>query len=173
MTRIARAPMWPRVTPPSAPVEVAAPSASHRGRRVAQVLFFGTVVWIILSFSVQVLGDGLFRHADPKTAAECRVAIDALEAKLARASLADRPAGELPAVNAFRNALSADGARAWDLEAFALVKACPEAESDLAYSVARLRATEEAMTRVDAVDAAAARRAYEHAKKTIDDARPR
>jgi hypothetical protein len=88
------------VTPPTEPA--AAPSSRHRGRRVAQVLFFGTVVWIILSFSAQVLGEGLFRHVPQRSAAECRAAIDVLEAKLARAQIAERPAGEREAVKSFR-----------------------------------------------------------------------
>lgn len=139
-----------------------------RGKRVAQVLFFSVLVWIIVSGTAQIVAEGLFAKRVPRTAEACRAELALLRARLADATLAhDDQKGELAAVATFREALGGEAGRAWDLRAEELEGGCPPAEAAAAYALARLRASNEAMIRIDAHQAAPARAAYRRANEPL------
>lgn len=125
---------------------------------MAQVLFFSVLVWIIASGTAQILSDALFARRVPREAEACRAELSILRARLADAVLArEDEKGELAAVDSFRAALGGPAGRAWDMRVQELIDGCPDAESDAAYALARLRAGHEAMIRVDAQELAPAR----------------
>lgn len=136
---------------------------ARRGRRVAQVLFFGVLVWVIVSGSAQILAEGLFAKRIPRDANACRTELSALRTRLADASLVQAEGSELSAVAAFRRALGGEAGRAWDIRVQELIDGCPPAESSAAYALARLRAAHEAMVRIDAQQVAPARDAHRRA----------
>jgi hypothetical protein len=137
-----------------------APGAA-RGRRVAQIVFFAVLVWVIVSGSAQILAEGFFQKRIPRDAAACRAELALLRTRLADASLvASDGKGELGAVASFREALGGEAGRSWDVRATELVDGCPPEESAAAYALARLRASHEAMVRIDAQQVAPARDAY-------------
>jgi hypothetical protein len=140
------------------------PPNAARGRRVAQVVFFATLVWVIVSGSAQILAEGFFAKRVPRDAATCKAELAVLRNKLADASLVTTQGkGELAAVDAFRETLGGEAGRAWDLRAFELVDGCPPEEAAAAYALARLRASHEAMVRIDVREVAPARDAYQKA----------
>ncbi|GAC1352578.1 MAG: hypothetical protein NVS3B20_17360 [Polyangiales bacterium] len=141
-------------------------SSGRRGRRIGQVVFFSLLVWVIASASAEVLGETLFAPRTPITAEACRIELTALRRSLADALMRDRAGGELAALRSFRNALSSDQGRTFDTRVLALVDSCPRQESSQAYALARLRAAEEAMVRIDAQEVAPARTAHERAMGT-------
>jgi hypothetical protein len=126
---------------------------------VAQVLFFGVLVWVIVSGSAQILAEGLFAKKVPRDATACRAELVSLRTHLADASLVQSD-NELSAVAAFRRALGGEAGRAWDIRAQELIDGCPAVESSAAYALARLRAAHEAMVRIDAQQVAPARDAH-------------
>jgi hypothetical protein len=154
------------------PTKKSLPRAALRGRRVAQILFFSVLVWIIVSASVQILREAFFEPRVPRDAATCRAELSLLRARLADASLLDGTGGELAAVSAFRNALGGEAGREFDRRVLELVDGCPEPESRAADALARLRAAQEAMVRVDALQSAPARLAHERAMQRLSSAAP-
>ena len=157
------------MTSPAAPE---APRASgpraRSGKRVAQVVYFGLLVWVIVAGAVEILREGLFAARVPRDAAACQLELVSLRARLADAALArpDGP-GELPAVRAFRGALGGEAGRDWDNRVTALIDGCPAAEASAAYALARLRASHEAMVRIDAREVAPARDAHLDSLKAL------
>ncbi len=136
-------------------------NAARRGRRVAQVIFFGALVWVIVSGSAQILAEGWFARRVPRDSGACRSELVSLRTRLADASLVQSEnLGELAAVLAFRKALGGEAGRAWDIRVQELIDGCPAAESTAAYALARLRAAHEAMVRIDAQQVAPARDAH-------------
>lgn len=128
---------------------------------MAQVIFFGALVWVIVSGSAQILAEGWFAKRVPRDSAACRAELVSLRTRLADASLVSSDnLGELAAVSAFRRALGGEAGRAWDIRAQELIDGCPAAESSAAYALARLRAAHEAMVRIDAQQVAPARDAH-------------
>lgn len=138
------------------------------GKRLAQVVYFVLLVWVIAAGAIEILAEGLFAARVPRDASACRTELVALRARLAEASLA-RPdgLGELGAVRAFRAALGGEAGRAWDNRVQELIDGCPAAESSAAYALARLRAAHEAMVRIDAQQVAPARDAHAQSVKAM------
>jgi hypothetical protein len=96
-----------------------------------------------------------------RDSAVCRTELVSLRTRLADASLINADTiGELAAVRAFRAALGGEAGRAWDIRAQELIDGCPAEESRAAYALARLRAANEAMLRIDAQEVAPARNAH-------------
>ncbi len=136
---------------------------ARTGRRVAQLALVGAVVWLCASATFQIVREAFLLPAPPLDSAQCRAELTSLRARLADASIAasastDR--GELTAVSAFREALGGEGARTFDRRIGALIDGCPEAESAAARALGRLRATHEALVRLDAHEGAPARAAH-------------
>jgi hypothetical protein len=130
------------------------------------VIFFGVLVWVIVSGSAQILAEGLFARKVPRDSAACRAELSLLRTRLADASLvATEGTSELTSVAAFRKALGGEAGRAWDIRIQELIDGCPLAESQAAYGLARLRAAHEAMVRIDAHEVAPARLHYQNAMK--------
>lgn len=154
----------------AARTDAAAPAkgpGARRGRRIAQAIFFGVLVWVIASGSAQILAEGLFAKRVPRSADACRAELAVLRTRLATASLTAAEAGsELASVAAFRNALGGEAGRAWDIRVQELIDGCPPGESAAAYALARLRAAYEAMVRIDAHEVAPARLHYQNAIKS-------
>ncbi len=146
--------------------------AARRGRRVAWVLFFGVLIWVCLAGSVQILGEALFRKKVPRSAEQCRLELDLLRSRLADASMRPPEQSELASVEAFRAALGGPRGRDFDLRVLELIDGCPKEEADAAYAVARLRAANEAIIRIDALEVAPARRAYMRAFGGLSPAAP-
>lgn len=145
-----------------------ASNGARRGRIVGQAIFAAAFVWIVFSGSAQILTESFFVKHPPVDAAACRGRLAVLRAKLAEASMLPTPEGELAAVEQFRDALGGPKGRRWDAEALALVDGCPALEARAAYSIARLRAADEAMLRLDARMLAPARRVSADAQRAIE-----
>ncbi len=137
---------------------------AKRGLRVSQVLFFSLLIWVIVAGSWQILRDAVFRGAPPRDALACKTELSRLRARLAEAAMAtDDSASDTAAVDAFRTVLGAPSGRAFDQRVYELIDGCPPEESRAAYALARLRAAQEAMLRLDALEAAPARAAHRKA----------
>ncbi|MBK7399342.1 MAG: hypothetical protein IPJ34_24525 [Myxococcales bacterium] len=137
---------------------------AKRGLRVSQVLFFSLLIWVIVAGSWQILRDAVFRGAPPRDALACKTELSRLRARLAEAAMAtDDSASDTAAVDAFRTVLGGPSGRAFDQRVYELIDGCPPEESRAAYALARLRAAQEAMLRLDALEAAPARAAHRKA----------
>lgn len=143
---------------------------ARRGRRAGQVLLFALLVWVIVAGSWQILRDAVFRGAPARDAGACRTELASLRARLAEAALtgdADqndgKPLTDTQAVDAFRATLGGPSGRAFDQRVWELIDGCPPEEARAAYALARLRAAQEAMLRLDALEAAPARAAHRKA----------
>ena len=158
------APPVPDARPPSRD----ASPGGRRGRRVAQILFFSVLTWMVVSGAAEILSETVFARRVPRGDEACREELASLRSRLADASMRDTGQGEQPAVRAFRSALSADSGRSWDTRVLELVDGCPRPEAEAAYALARLRAAHEAMVRIDAQQAAPARHAHERATAALN-----
>ena len=139
-----------------------------RGRRIAQVVFFSAVIWLIVSATAQILGEAFFAPRVPRTAEACRAELAMLRVRLADASLVDTTrGGELAAVTGFRTALGGEAGRDFDRRTLELIDGCPPPEAAVADTLARLRAAQEAMIRVDVLQSAPARLAHERALQRL------
>ena len=144
------------------------PTGALFGRRVGQVLFFSAVIWVIVSSTTQILAEAFFAPRVPRSAEACRAELSSLRARLAEASLVDTTSGgELAVVNGFRAALGGEAGRDFDRRALELIDGCPPDESAAANALARLRAAQEAMVRVDVLQSAPARLAHDRAVKRL------
>jgi hypothetical protein len=144
------------------------PNGARLGRRIGQVLFFSAVIWVIVSSTTQILAEAFFAPKIPRSAEACRAELSLLRVRLAEASMVDTTSGgELAAVAGFRNALGGEAGREFDRRALELIDGCPPDESAAAYALARLRAAQEAMVRVDVLQSAPARLAHDRAVKRL------
>jgi hypothetical protein len=134
---------------------------------VGQAVFFLLVVWTIVSGSVPILRETLFAPHVPRNAEECRAELVTLRARLAEAALRQPAEGELAAVTAFRRTLGEDLGRAWDSRLLELIDGCPRPEANAAYALARLKAADEALLRLDTREGAPARKAHADALRAI------
>lgn len=142
-------------------------NGARRGRRVAQLLFFSVVVWVVVSSTAQILREAFFQPRIPRDAAACRAELALLRARLADASLVETTQGESATVTAFRAALGGEAGRDFDRRVLELIDGCPADESAAAYALSRLRAAQEAMVRVDALQSSPARLAHDRAMKRL------
>jgi len=141
-------------------------SGARIGKRAGQVVLIGSLVWLCASATMQIIREAYFSPAPARTSEQCRAELSSLRARLADASLAASTVtdqGELAAVHAFRDALGGSAGRDFDLAIGALIDGCPEPESRVARALGRLRATHEAMVRLDAHEGAPARLAHQKA----------
>lgn len=149
------------------PSKTSLPPGARRGRRIAQLLFFSVVVWVIASSTTQILREAFFQPKVPRPGPACRAELALLRARLADASLVETTGGEGVTVTAFRTALGGEAGREFDRRILELVDGCPPDESAAAYALSRLRAAQEGMVRVDALQSTPARLAHERAMKRL------
>lgn len=146
-------------------------AGARRGKLVGQGVFLVFLVWIIASGSITILRETLFSPRVSRGAEACRAELALLRAHLADArrivALHEPPQAELAAVASFRAVLGGESGRAWDTRSVELIDGCPAVESSAAYALARLRAADEAMVRLDAQQAAPARRAHAEALRAL------
>ncbi len=135
---------------------------------MGQLVFFTALLWVSGGGAFNVLREVLFLPKVPRSAEQCRAELDTLRARLREARVvAPADDSELAMVRAFRAALGDFQGRDWDIRVLALVDGCPAPESAAAYSLARLRAADEAMLRLDALEGAPARRADARALREL------
>lgn len=134
---------------------------------MGQAVFFLLLVWTIVSGSVPILRETLFAPHVVRDSATCRTELATLRARLAEAALREPTQGELAAVAAFRRTLGDDLGRAWDSRLLELIDGCPRPEADAAYALARLKAADEALLRLDTREGAPARKAHADALRAI------
>ena len=134
---------------------------------MGQAIFFVLLVWTVISGSVPILRETLFAPHVPRAGETCREELGILRARLAEAALRQPAEGELAAVTAFRRALGEDLGRAWDSRLLELIDGCPKPEANAAYALARLKAADEALLRLDTREGAPARKAHADALRVI------
>lgn len=147
-------------------------TGARRGRVVGQALYFGVMVWFVVSGAVPILRESFWRRpAGVKTELDCGGALTALRARLDEAAIPEvllTEGSEVAAVRAFRARLSDDQGRAWDLQVQTLVDGCPDRYARAAYTLAQLRADDESAIRLDARQGAVSRRAHAAALRALD-----